>query len=90
MKTILGKECGQKLVYGLRKRDVEIQEELKELENAREYYKEYRDWYYESCKKLNKIPDICFDGDKKEIVEHFEKRYLEMVSLIQGGKNESN
>lgn len=85
MKYILP-ECGQELIYKLQKRDVEIQEELK-FENAREHYKEYLDWYCKACEELNKIPDICFDEDnKKEVVEHFEKRYLYMVTFMQGGR----
>lgn len=89
MKYILP-ECGQVLIYKLQKRDVEIQEELK-FENAREHYKEYLDWYCKACEELNKIPDICFDDkERKEIVEHFKKQFLNILTLIQGGKNESN
>ena len=83
-------ECGQVLIDKLQKRDLEIQEELK-FENAREHYKEYLDWYCKACEELNKIPDICFDDkERKEIVEHFEKQFLNILTLIQGGKNESN
>ena len=89
MKYILP-ECGQVLIYKLQKIDVEIQEELK-FENAREHYKEYLDWYCKACEELNKIPDICFDDkERKEIVEHFKKQFLNILTLIQGGKNESN
>lgn len=82
-------ECGQVLIDKLQKIDIKIQEELK-LGNVKGYYKEYLDWYYKACEELNKIPDICFDGDKKEIVEHFGERYLYMVTLMQGVENESN
>lgn len=89
MKYILP-ECGQVLIDKLQKRDVEIQEELK-FENTSEHYKECLDWYYKACEELNKIPDVCFDEDnKKEVVEHFEKRYLYMVTLMQGVEDESN
>lgn len=85
MKYILP-ECGQVLIDKLMKRDVEIQMGLK-FGNTSEYYKQYSDWYYKACEELDKIPDICFDeNNKKEVVEHFEKRYLYMVTFMQGGR----